>query len=98
MTYKLNGRDFRLTDVAGEVNDTVVGTVGAGEVTVSVNGVPAEVMNRGFRAENVAVGSIDPTTNAGEITVQAVDAAGNQAAVTISPSGTFSSNCRFFRQ
>ncbi len=64
-------------DVAGEVNDTVVGTVNAAEASITVNGVPAMVMNRGFRALHVP---IDPET--GEIIAIGVDAAGNESLVT----------------
>ncbi len=64
-------------DVAGEINDTVVGTVNATEVEVTVNGVPAAVMNRGFRANAVPVEEVNP--GVGRIVAVARDAAGNES-------------------
>ncbi len=64
-------------DVAGEINDTVVGTVNSTEVEVTVNGVPAAVINRGFRASAVPVEEISP--DVGRIVAIARDAAGNES-------------------
>jgi hypothetical protein len=66
--------------VAGLVNDIVAGTVNAGEVRVSVNGLPATVANRSFVVMGVPLA---PGENV--LTALAVDASGNQgqASVTV---------------
>jgi hypothetical protein len=65
--------------VAGLVNDIVAGTVNAGNVAVTVNGVPARVANRSFLVEGVPLRPGDNT-----LTAVAVDAAGNQGQASIS--------------
>lgn len=66
--------------VVGLVNDLVVGTVNAGQVTVNVNGLPATVANRSFLASGVPLTAGDNT-----ITAIATDASGNvgQASVVV---------------
>jgi Glucodextranase, domain B/Bacterial Ig-like domain len=66
--------------VSGLVNDIVAGTVNAGDVRVTVNGVPAAVANRSFLAAGVP---LQPGANL--LTAVAVDASGNQgqASVTV---------------
>lgn len=66
--------------VSGLVNDIVAGTVNAGDVRVTVNGVPAAVANRSFLATGVP---LQPGANL--VTAVAVDASGNQgqASVTV---------------
>ncbi|HXU33006.1 MAG TPA: hypothetical protein VN851_20765, partial [Thermoanaerobaculia bacterium] len=58
--------------VAGLVNDIVAGTVNPGQVSVTVNGRPATVANRGFLATGVP---LVPGENT--ITAVATDASGN---------------------
>ncbi len=58
--------------VSGLVNDIVPGTVNAGQVTVSVNGVTAEVSNRSF-----LVPSLPLTAGDNVIAVTATDVGGN---------------------
>jgi hypothetical protein len=64
--------------VAGNVNDTVVGTVNSQQAQVKVNGIAAQVANRTFLATNVPL-------NMGSNTIQAVavDRAGNPATTQI---------------
>ncbi|HEX9759166.1 MAG TPA: carboxypeptidase-like regulatory domain-containing protein [Nitrospiria bacterium] len=64
--------------VTGMINDIVSGTVNGNNATVTVNGVPATVSNRGFMAENV---SLNPGPNT--ITAVGTDTAGNQAQASI---------------
>ncbi len=74
-------------EVTGLVNDVVTGTVNAAQVSVIINGVQAEVANRGFMAENVL---LVPGQNV--ITAVAKDRAGNisqsQVTVTLRDVGT----------
>ncbi len=58
--------------VSGLVNDIVPGTVNAGQVTVSVNGTPAEVSNRSFLLPSLALAAGDNV-----IAVTATDVGGN---------------------
>ena len=71
-------------DVTGNVNDLVSGTVNAGQVSVTVNGVTAVVANRSFVAHNIL---LVPGTNT--ITAVATDRAGNtsqaRSQVTLQP-------------
>jgi len=64
--------------VAGNVNDTVVGTVNSQQAQVKVNGIASQVANRTFLAMNVPL-------NLGSNTIQAVavDRAGNSATTQI---------------
>jgi hypothetical protein len=64
--------------VAGLVNDIVPGTVNASEVTVTVNGVQAEVANRSFLATGVPLAVGDNT-----LTAVAVDESGNAGTASI---------------
>jgi hypothetical protein len=64
--------------VAGLVNDIVAGTVNAGNVQVTVNGVPAAVANRSYFAQAVP---LQPGSNV--LTAVAVDAARNQAQASV---------------
>jgi hypothetical protein len=66
--------------VSGLVNDIVAGTVNAGNVTVTVNGLPAAVANRSFLVAGVP---LQPGDNV--LTAVAVDASGNQgqAGITV---------------
>jgi hypothetical protein len=64
--------------VSGLVNDIVAGTVNAGDVQVTVNGVPAVVANRSFLAAAVP---LQPGANV--LTAVAVDASGNQAQTSV---------------
>ncbi|MES1243888.1 MAG: carboxypeptidase regulatory-like domain-containing protein [Acidobacteriota bacterium] len=64
--------------VGGLVNDIVPGTVNASEVTVTVNGRPAEVSNRSFLVEGVPLSPGDNT-----LTARAVDESGNAGSVSI---------------
>jgi hypothetical protein len=64
--------------VSGLVNDIVAGTVNAGNVTVSVNGLPATVANRSFLVAGVP---LQPGDNV--LTAVAVDASGNQGQASI---------------
>ncbi|WP_201495685.1 choice-of-anchor X domain-containing protein, partial [Rubrivivax sp. A210] len=65
--------------VSGLINDIVVGTVNPEQASVSVNGIPARVVNRSFQADNIPL-------SLGSNTVQAVatDRAGNRATASIS--------------
>lgn len=58
--------------VSGLVNDIVPGTVNATEATVTVNGIPAEVVNRSFFVEGVPLAPGENT-----LVARAVDAVGN---------------------
>jgi hypothetical protein len=73
--------------VTGLVNDVVSGTVNAGQVKVTINGVQATVGNRSFMAEDVL---LVPGKNV--ITATATDRAGNvnqsQITVTLQDVGT----------
>jgi hypothetical protein len=73
--------------VTGLVNDVVSGTVNAGQVQVTINGVQASVGNRSFMAEDVL---LVPGKNV--ITAVATDRAGNvnqsQITVTLQDVGT----------
>ena len=64
--------------VAGNVNDTVVGTVNSQQAHVTINGAPSQVANRTFLATNVPL-------SMGSNTIQAVavDRAGNSATTQI---------------
>ena len=64
--------------VTGMINDIVSGTVNGNNATVTVNGVSANVANRGFMAENV---SLSPGANM--VTAIGTDTAGNQAQASI---------------
>ena len=66
--------------VRGLVNDIVPGTVNASEASVSVNGIPARVVNRSFVVESVP---LEEGTN--QLTAVAVDSSGNrgEAAVVV---------------
>jgi hypothetical protein len=70
-----------IIDVAGMINDIVVGTVSGDGATVTVNGIVAEVDNRGYLAQGVP---LQPGPNT--ITALGEDAAGNlaSAAITVS--------------
>jgi Glucodextranase, domain B/Carboxypeptidase regulatory-like domain len=63
--------------VTGMVDDIVIGTINAGQVTVKVNGVNATVSNRAFQAGGIAL-----TAGANTITIVATDHAGNAKTVT----------------
>jgi pimeloyl-ACP methyl ester carboxylesterase len=58
--------------VSGNVNDIVVGTVNSEQVTVTVNGLAAQVANRTFLATNVPL-----SMGSNTITAVATDRAGN---------------------
>jgi|CXWL01.1.fsa_nt_gi hypothetical protein len=64
--------------VSGRVNDLVLGTINAGQATVTVNGIPAVVSNRTFRVEGV---TLQPGMNS--LVAQGLDATGNQDSKTI---------------
>ncbi len=64
--------------VSGLVNDIVAGTVNAGNVSVSVNGMQATVANRSFLVAGVP---LQPGDNV--LTAVAADASGNQAQASI---------------
>jgi Glucodextranase, domain B len=64
--------------VQGLVNDLVAGTVNASEVTVTVNGQPAQVANRSFLVESLPLALGD-----NPIEVVAVDEGGNSAHATV---------------
>ncbi|HEV8239446.1 MAG TPA: hypothetical protein VGS57_08775 [Thermoanaerobaculia bacterium] len=73
--------------VRGLVNDIVPGTVNSSEVSVTVNGLPAQVANRSFlvdavplvEGENVIrVVAVDASGNRGEVAVTATRAAANK--------------------
>ena len=63
--------------VAGLVNDLVTGTVGSNDVTVTVNGIAAQVQNRSYLLPNL---QLAPGTNT--ITVVATDNVGNTNSAT----------------
>jgi hypothetical protein len=63
--------------VTGMVDDIVVGTINGAQVSVTVNGMPAEVANRAFLVRNVA---LTPGTNT--LTVVATDQGGNRTTAT----------------
>lgn len=63
-------------DVVGMVDDIVIGTINSGQVSVTVNGVPAYVSNRSFVAKDVSLAA-----GANTILVDAVDAGGNRITV-----------------
>jgi len=63
--------------VAGLVNDIVTGTVGSNDVTVTVNGNPAQVSNRSYLLSSL---QLAPGLNT--ITVVATDKVGNQGQTT----------------
>ena len=65
-------------DVAGMINDIVIGTVSGDSATVTVNGIDAEVDNRSYLAQGVP---LQPGPNT--ITALGEDAAGNTASATI---------------
>ncbi len=65
-------------DVAGMVNDLIVGSFAASEATVTVNGLPARVANRTFLAPNVPL-----APGANTLTATATDLAGNVASVSV---------------
>jgi hypothetical protein len=65
-------------DVAGMVNDLIVGSFAASEATVTVNGLPAQVANRTFLAPNVPL-----APGANTLTATATDLAGNVASVSV---------------
>ncbi|HXO18703.1 MAG TPA: Ig-like domain-containing protein [Thermoanaerobaculia bacterium] len=64
--------------VSGLVNDLRIGTVGEAEVTVTVNGVAATVVNRSFLAAGVPL-----SAGANVLTATATDRAGNQASAIV---------------
>lgn len=66
-------------DVAGKVNDLTLGTVSGAEISVTVNGVAAEIGHRSFLARGVALA---PGNNT--IAAVATDRAGNQSRIEIS--------------
>jgi hypothetical protein len=63
--------------VAGLVNDLVTGTIGSNDVTVTVNGVAAQVQNRSYLLPSL---QLAPGTNS--ITVVATDNVGNTNSAT----------------
>ncbi|HEY2292365.1 MAG TPA: DNRLRE domain-containing protein, partial [Thermoanaerobaculia bacterium] len=65
--------------VFGLVNDLVPGTVNASQVSVSVNGNPAEVKNRSFLLSSLALAEGD-----NEIVVEAQDESGNRSESRVS--------------
>jgi Glucodextranase, domain B/Carboxypeptidase regulatory-like domain len=65
-------------DVSGIVNDLIIGTVAASEAAVTVNGQPAQVLNRNFLAGNVPL-----SPGANTLTVVATDPAGNSATASV---------------
>ncbi len=65
-------------DIFGNVHDAVIGTVNVGQVTVTVNGIVAQVSNRTFLATGVP---LVPGENV--ITATAVDRIGNSASHSI---------------
>jgi Glucodextranase, domain B/Carboxypeptidase regulatory-like domain len=64
-------------NVGGMVDDIVIGTVNAGQVTVKVNTVTATVSNRAFLASNVTL-----KAGANTLTIVATDRAGNITTIT----------------
>ncbi|HYK03163.1 MAG TPA: carboxypeptidase-like regulatory domain-containing protein [Thermoanaerobaculia bacterium] len=71
--------------VAGMVDDIVIGTINAGQVQVTVNGIAATVANRMFEARNVPL-----TAGQNRLDVVATDQAGN--VFTVSHDVTFTPN------
>jgi hypothetical protein len=65
-------------DVTGMVDDIVVGTINAGQASITVNGAPAEVANRAFEVRDVA---LVPGPNT--INVTATDQGGNTTSVAL---------------
>ena len=63
-------------NVSGSVNDLVVGTVNQGQVSVTVNSVPAQVANRSFLV------NIPLATGTNNITATGIDQAGNSFTTT----------------
>lgn len=64
--------------VSGLINDIVPGTVNSQQATVTVNGIPAQVLNRNYLLQAVP---LSPGTNT--ITVVGTDLAGNSATASI---------------
>jgi hypothetical protein len=64
-------------DVTGMVDDIVVGTINSAQMSVTVNGVAAEVANRAFVARGIAL-----TPGINTIRVTGTDQGGNSATVT----------------
>lgn len=64
-------------NVGGMVDDIVIGTVNAGQVTVKVNNIAATVSNRAFLASNITL-----KAGANTLAVVATDRAGNTTTVT----------------
>jgi hypothetical protein len=64
-------------NVAGMVDDIVVGTINSGQAGVTVNGVQAEVANRAFLARNVAL-----TAGLNVLSITATDQGGNSVTST----------------
>ncbi|HEV7767346.1 MAG TPA: IPT/TIG domain-containing protein, partial [Thermoanaerobaculia bacterium] len=58
--------------VSGTVDDIVIGTINAGQMSVSVNGIPAIVRNRTFVAESISLAA-GPNT----LSIVATDQGGN---------------------
>lgn len=65
-------------DVAGLVNDLTLGTVSETRVTLTVNGIPAAVLNRSFAAPGVPL-----LPGANVLRAEATDRAGNRAVAEI---------------
>jgi hypothetical protein len=65
--------------VSGMVDDIVVGTVNAGQVQLTVGGVPAVVSNRGFIAANIPL-----VSGNNDLLIEATDQAGNVSTQTYS--------------
>jgi hypothetical protein len=63
--------------ISGMVDDIVIGTINAGQVQVTVNGIAASVANRGFVANGVAL-----TPGQNTITIVGTDQAGNASTKT----------------
>jgi hypothetical protein len=63
--------------VSGMVDDIVVGTINGAQVSVTVNGVAAEVSNRAFLARGVTV-----TPGANTLTIVATDQGANRTTIT----------------
>ncbi len=64
--------------VVGNVNDIVTGTVNGDDVDVTVNGVPARVLNRSFEVRDLLL-----VRGANQISVVARDASGNESEASI---------------
>lgn len=75
--------------VSGMVDDIVVGTINAGQVRVTVNGLPAQVVNRTFKASNVTI-----TPGMNTIIVTATDQGGNTITVSHSVRGVAPAGAR----